>query len=170
MFLKNLNPERGLCNGTQFIMQQIGQYVLAVKILEGQNAFELISRLTLSILPGTLSCILTRKQFLIKMSFAITINKSQRHSLKKSSCRPPKSNIYSIAFSTYIKLSNIRPILWPRPYAIQHCRLSQHQLPIFINMSSIFVHSTSHWELPLPFHFWQDSLGSYTSSHSRNHA
>lgn len=95
MFLKNLNPERGLCNGTQFIMQQIGQYVLAVKILEGQNAFELISRLTLSILPGTLSCILTRKQFLIKMSFAITINKSQGHSLKKKAAVDLQNPIFT---------------------------------------------------------------------------
>ncbi|KAG1093981.1 hypothetical protein G6F42_018844 [Rhizopus arrhizus] len=83
MLLRNLNPERGLCNGTRLIIQQIGQYVLKVKILGGSDAVELIPRFTLSTLPGTLPFILTRKQFPIKVSFAMTINKSQGQSLNK---------------------------------------------------------------------------------------
>jgi len=81
MLLRNLNPERGLCNGTRLIIQEIGQYVLKVKILGGSDAVELIPRFTLSTLPGTLPFILTRKQFPIKVSFAMTINKSQGRSL-----------------------------------------------------------------------------------------
>ncbi|KAK4511615.1 inositol hexakisphosphate and diphosphoinositol-pentakisphosphate kinase [Mucor velutinosus] len=83
MLLRNFNPERSLCNGTRLIMQQIGQYVLKVKILGGSDAVELIPRFTLSTLPGTLPFILTRKQFPVKVSFAMTINKSQGQSLKK---------------------------------------------------------------------------------------
>ncbi|KAK4521041.1 Isochorismatase domain-containing protein [Mucor velutinosus] len=83
MLLRNLNPERGLCNGTRLIIQQIGQYVLKVKILGGSGAVELIPRFTLSTLPGTLPFILTRKQFPVKVSFAMTINKSQGQSLRK---------------------------------------------------------------------------------------
>ncbi len=33
MLLRNLNPERGLCNGTRCIIHHIGQYVLTVKVL-----------------------------------------------------------------------------------------------------------------------------------------
>ena len=83
MLLRNLNPERGLCNGTRLIIQQIGQYVLKVKILGGSDAIELIPRFTLSTLPGALPFILTRKQFPVKVSFAMTINKSQGQSLTK---------------------------------------------------------------------------------------
>ena len=84
MLLKNLNPERGLCNGTRLIICEIGQYVLKVKILGGCNdRIDLIPRFTLSTLPGDLPFILTRKQFPIKVSFTMTINKSQGQSLKK---------------------------------------------------------------------------------------
>ena len=76
MLLRNLNPKSALYNGTRLIIQQIGQYVLKVKILGVSDAVELIPRFTLSTLPGTLPFILTRKQFPVKMSFAITINKS----------------------------------------------------------------------------------------------
>ncbi|KAK4517984.1 uncharacterized protein ATC70_001333 [Mucor velutinosus] len=83
MLLRNLNPERGLCNGTRLNIHQVGQYVLKVKILGGSDAVELIPRFTLSTLPGTLPFILTRKQFPVKVSFAMTINKSQGQSLRK---------------------------------------------------------------------------------------
>ena len=83
MLLRNLNPERGLCNGTRLIIHQIGQYILKVKILGGSDAIELIPRFKLTTLPNALPFILTRKQFPVKVCFAMTINKSQGQSLRK---------------------------------------------------------------------------------------
>lgn len=84
MLLRNLNPERGLCNGTRCIIHQIGQHVLKVKVLGvDSEQMELIPRFTLSTLPYQLPFILTRKQFPVKVSFAMTINKSQGQSPKK---------------------------------------------------------------------------------------
>ncbi len=52
MLLRNLNPERGLCNGTRCIIHHIGQYVLTVKTLGSTfDQLELIPRFTLSTLP-----------------------------------------------------------------------------------------------------------------------
>lgn len=73
-----------VCNGTRCIIHQIGQYVLKVKVLGvDSEQMELIPRFTLSTLPNQLPFILTRKQFQVKVSFAMTINKSQGQSLKK---------------------------------------------------------------------------------------
>ncbi len=66
------------------IIQQIGQYVLKVKILGGPDAVELILRFTLSTLPGTLPFILTRKQFPVMVSFAMTISEQSRCGFEKS--------------------------------------------------------------------------------------
>ena len=84
MLLRNINPDRGLCNGTRLKIHRIGQYVLLVSILGAvdESRLELIPRFTLSTLQGQLPFILTRKQFPIKVCFAMTINKSQGQSLK----------------------------------------------------------------------------------------
>ena len=84
MLLRNINPEKGLCNGTRLKIHRIGQYVLLVSILGAvdESRLELIPRFMLSTLEGQLSFILTRKQFPVKVCFAMTINKSQGQSLK----------------------------------------------------------------------------------------
>ena len=84
MLLRNINPEKGLCNGTRLIIKRIGQYVLQVSVPgpDGNERLELIPRFTLSTLPSELPFVLTRKQFPIKVCFAMTINKSQGQSLK----------------------------------------------------------------------------------------
>ena len=84
MLLRNINPEKGLCNGTRLLIHRIGQYVLQVKVPgpDGNERLELIPRFTLSTLPSELPFILTRKQFPIKVCFAMTINKSQGQPLK----------------------------------------------------------------------------------------
>ena len=84
MLLRNINPEKGLCNGTRLIIRRIGQYVLQVSVpgANGGQQLELIPRFTLSTLPNGFPFILTRKQFPIKVCFAMTINKSQGQSLR----------------------------------------------------------------------------------------
>ncbi|KAI9255926.1 P-loop containing nucleoside triphosphate hydrolase protein [Helicostylum pulchrum] len=76
--------KRGLCNGTRLKILRIGQYVLVTSILgDGDDSrIELIPRFTLTALNGHLPFILTGKQFPVRVSFAMTINKSQGQSLK----------------------------------------------------------------------------------------
>jgi hypothetical protein len=83
MLLRNLNPEKGLCNGIRMVVKEIGSYVLKVAIMNGDNIeqIEFIPRITLSTLEDDFPFILARKQFPVKLSFAMTINKSQGQSL-----------------------------------------------------------------------------------------
>jgi ATP-dependent DNA helicase PIF1 len=83
MLFRNIDPARGLCNGTRLIVVHIGQYLLRVRLAHKPNApIEAIPRFTLSSLEGNMPFMLTRKQFPVKLCFSMTINKSQGQSLK----------------------------------------------------------------------------------------
>ncbi|CEP09018.1 hypothetical protein [Parasitella parasitica] len=84
MLLRNINPQIGLCNGTRLIVKEIGAYILKVSVIKDTNEageqIELIPRIILSTLEGKYPFILSRKQFPVKLGFAMTINKSQGQS------------------------------------------------------------------------------------------
>jgi len=83
VMLRNLYPSEGLCNGTQMIVTHLGQHCIEVQILGGtfHGRRKLIPRIQLATLEGELPFILTRKQFPIRLSFAMTVNKSQGQTL-----------------------------------------------------------------------------------------
>ncbi|KAH8939712.1 hypothetical protein BDL97_15G050400 [Sphagnum fallax] len=58
MLLRNLNVSAGLCNGTRLIVKELGQRVLEAEIITGTH-------------------------FLVRVAFAMTINKSQGQSLER---------------------------------------------------------------------------------------
>ncbi|KAG2234257.1 hypothetical protein INT48_002847 [Thamnidium elegans] len=85
MLLRNLGPEKGLCNGTRLIVKDILAYTLIVAVMHDNGSIneqiEIIPRIQLFTLEYEYPFILTRKQFPVKLIFAMTINKSQGHSL-----------------------------------------------------------------------------------------
>lgn len=83
ILLRNLYPKHGLCNGTRMVITRISPRCLEARILSGDFAgqLRLLSRIKLSSTEGELPFIVTRTQFPIRLSFAITVNKSQGQSL-----------------------------------------------------------------------------------------
>ena len=80
MLLWNIDPKYGLCNGTRLLCCGFCINMLDVEILTGHHAGKRSFLLRIkhkTTKSAGLPFVLIRKQFLVKLSFAITINKSQ---------------------------------------------------------------------------------------------
>ncbi len=79
LLLRNLNQSIGLCNGTRLIIKKLGQRVIEAKIITGNNVGKhvFIPRIIMSPSGIDWPFVLHRRQFPIRVAFAITINKNQ---------------------------------------------------------------------------------------------
>ena len=81
MLLRNLNPIEGLCNGTRLLVEDVIEgRLLAVKIASPgvhHGELRLIPRINLMPEEGIFPYRWRRRQFPVRASFAMTINKSQ---------------------------------------------------------------------------------------------
>lgn len=92
MLLRNINQKKGLCNGTRMILTRIGDRVLKAEIVTGSHIGKevLIPRIVLLHEDTKLPFTLRRRQFPIRLCYAMTINKSQGQSLKEVVLYLPK--------------------------------------------------------------------------------
>uniref|UniRef100_A0A453BGH0 ATP-dependent DNA helicase n=1 Tax=Aegilops tauschii subsp. strangulata TaxID=200361 RepID=A0A453BGH0_AEGTS len=80
ILLRNLDPHNGLCNGTRLMIRAFQDNAIDAEIIGGQHAGKrvFIPRIPMSPSKDTsLPFKLKRKQFPIRLSFAMTINKAQ---------------------------------------------------------------------------------------------
>ena len=86
MLLRNLDPSKGLCNGTRMILNRIQPRVLDCTVISGDQRFAgnrvLIPRISLTPSNDSLPVPLRRRQFPVRLAFSMTINKSQGQSVK----------------------------------------------------------------------------------------
>ena len=81
MILRNLNPAEGVCNGTRGIVMRMLNRVIEIELLmEGFRGKKV--RISLTPSETQVPFKLERRQFQVKLCFAITINKSQGQSVE----------------------------------------------------------------------------------------
>ena len=85
MLLRNLNLKAGLCNGTRMLILEMKPHVLMCEILTGVRKGDIVSlpRINMIYEGSDLPFTLTRKQFPVRLCFAMTINKAQGQTFEK---------------------------------------------------------------------------------------
>ena len=88
ILIRNLDPKRGLCDGTRLIVKFMYTYFVDAEIISGSHigSCVFISRIELSPSDTILPFILKRRQIPVIMAFAMPINKSQGQTINKSPC------------------------------------------------------------------------------------
>ncbi|KAK4411839.1 ATP-dependent DNA helicase PIF1 [Sesamum angolense] len=80
MLLRNIDPKIGLCNGTRLICRRCGRNIIDAEILTGQfkGTRVFLPRIPLKTSEDAkMPFEMIRRQFPVRLSFALTINKSQ---------------------------------------------------------------------------------------------
>lgn len=84
ILLRNLCPARGLCNGTRMILTAMQDRVLEVRIVGGDHDGETALLPRISLIPQATADFafkFRRRQFPVRLAFALTINKAQGQSV-----------------------------------------------------------------------------------------
>jgi ATP-dependent DNA helicase PIF1 len=83
LLLRNLNQLIGLCNGMRLIVKRLGQHVIKMEIITGNNVSKrvFIPRIIMSPFGTDWPFVLHHHQFPVQVEFVMTINKSQGHTL-----------------------------------------------------------------------------------------
>ena len=85
MLIRNLNPKMGLCNGTKLIFHKVHKNHLLECVIAGgefNNRKVLIPRISFKPKEREFTFEWSRRQFPVRVCFAMTINKSQGQTLQ----------------------------------------------------------------------------------------
>ncbi|KAG5542824.1 hypothetical protein RHGRI_015805 [Rhododendron griersonianum] len=84
IMLRNLDPSKGLCNGTRLICRALHKHVIVAQIAVGEHRGDIVFIPRISLQPTDVKLYpvqFTRRQFPLRLCFAMTINKAQGQTL-----------------------------------------------------------------------------------------
>jgi hypothetical protein len=117
MLLRNLDAAHGVCNGSRGVVTRLRSRVLEVKLLTGDFAGQMvfIPRISNQPTEDQVAFKFTRRQFPVRLSFAMTFNKSQGQSVKHVGLdlRKPvfSHGQFYVGVSRVTSVSNIK-VIW----------------------------------------------------------
>ena len=119
MLIRNLSINEGLCNGTRLLVMELGNMVLRCEILSGDKTGEIVflHRITLYC-ENEYTFTSKRRQFPVKIAFAMTINISQGQTFEKISV-DLRRDVFNhgqlyVAFSSVRSWESLRVYLGPQ--------------------------------------------------------
>jgi hypothetical protein len=118
--LRNLNLQGGLCNGTRGIVTRMGNKVVEVRLITGHHAGDRVFIPRMVTIPSETQVPfqLKRRQFPLRLSFAMTINKAQGQSVEHVGLdlRSPvfTHGQFYVAVSRVTSVDNIKVIWDPK--------------------------------------------------------
>ena len=85
ILLRNINLSDGLCNGTRLKVKELLQYCICAEMITGNKSGNtvLLPRIDLTSSKDELLFEMKRRQFPIRLGYAMTINKSQGQTFNK---------------------------------------------------------------------------------------
>jgi ATP-dependent exoDNAse (exonuclease V) alpha subunit len=120
ILLRNIDPANGLCNGTRLVVRGFQRNTIDTEIVLGQHAGKRVFLPWIPLCPSDDEMFpfqFKRKQFPIRLSFAMTVNKAQRQTIPNVGVYLPEpvfshGQLY-VALSRAASRSNMRILTLP---------------------------------------------------------